>query len=158
MVAGSRAWSAPLLLLAYVSLATNALKWSLVSCTLALFTNYPHDMATVYRAYRCPEDFNKYCGFHGLPHAAGGGDRRPPSTAKNAWSPADAVAQPGQRPGRPPGTRSCNLNAHCSGTVSGTARGSPTLVTQSARTVHAVVQNPGFAITPLPNGRGNRGR
>ena len=63
MVAGSGAWSAPLLLLAYVALATNALKWSLASYTLALFTNYPHDMATVCRAYRCPEDFNKYCSF-----------------------------------------------------------------------------------------------
>ena len=60
MVAGSGAWSAPLRLLAYVSLATNTLKWFLASYTPALFTHSPHDVPRVYRADRCPEDFNKY--------------------------------------------------------------------------------------------------
>jgi tetratricopeptide (TPR) repeat protein len=60
MILGCGAWSAPLLLLAYFSLASNTLKWSIAFYVLALFFNYPHYMATVYRAYHRSEDFNKY--------------------------------------------------------------------------------------------------
>jgi tetratricopeptide (TPR) repeat protein len=60
MIVGCGAWSAPLLLLAYVSIASNTLKWSIAFYVLALFFNYPHYMATVYRAYHRSEDFNKY--------------------------------------------------------------------------------------------------
>jgi tetratricopeptide (TPR) repeat protein len=60
MIVGCGAWSAPLLLLAYFSVASNTLKWSIAFYVLALFFNYPHYMATVYRAYRRSEDFNKY--------------------------------------------------------------------------------------------------
>ncbi len=60
MIVGCGAWSAPLLLIAYLSVASNTLKWSIAFYVLALFFNYPHYMATVYRAYHRPEEFNKY--------------------------------------------------------------------------------------------------
>jgi tetratricopeptide (TPR) repeat protein len=60
LVVGCSAWSAPLLLLSYVSIASSTRAWSLVFYALALFFNYPHYMATIYRAYRRPEDFQKY--------------------------------------------------------------------------------------------------
>ncbi len=60
MVVGCGAWSAPLLLVSYLAIASNTLKWSIVFYALALFFNYPHYMATVYRAYHRSEDFNKY--------------------------------------------------------------------------------------------------
>jgi len=59
-IVGCGAWSAPLLLLSYFSLASNVRMWSLVFYALALFFNYPHYMATIYRAYRREEDFDKY--------------------------------------------------------------------------------------------------
>jgi len=60
LVVGCSAWSAPLLLLSYVSIASNTRAWSVVFYGLALFFNYPHYMATIYRAYRRPEDLQKY--------------------------------------------------------------------------------------------------
>jgi len=60
MIVGCGAWSAPLLLVSYLSVASNTLKWSIVFYALALFFNYPHYMATVYRAYHRSEDFHKY--------------------------------------------------------------------------------------------------
>jgi len=60
MIVGCGAWSAPLLLVAYLSASSQALTWSIAFYTLALFFNYPHYMATVYRAYHRSEDFNKY--------------------------------------------------------------------------------------------------
>jgi tetratricopeptide (TPR) repeat protein len=60
MIVGCGAWSAPLLLLAYFSVAWNTLQWSIAFYGLALFLNYPHYMATVYRAYHRSEDFHKY--------------------------------------------------------------------------------------------------
>src|SRR5437868_4093802 len=60
MIVGCGAWSAPLLLVSYLSVASNTLKWSIAFYALALFFNYPHYMATVYRAYHRSEDFNKY--------------------------------------------------------------------------------------------------
>ena len=59
-IVGCGAWSAPLLLFAYFSFASGALKWSIAFYVLALFINYPHYMATLYRAYHRSEEFNKY--------------------------------------------------------------------------------------------------
>jgi tetratricopeptide (TPR) repeat protein len=60
LIVGCGAWSAPLLLVSYVSLAPSARTWSVVFYVLALFFNYPHYMATIYRAYHRAEDFHKY--------------------------------------------------------------------------------------------------
>jgi tetratricopeptide (TPR) repeat protein len=60
LIVGCGAWSAPLLLLAYFSSAASTLTWSIVFYVLAFFFNYPHYMATIYRAYHTQEDFNKY--------------------------------------------------------------------------------------------------
>src|ERR1700728_1699205 len=59
LIVGCGAWSAPLLLLSYFSLASNARAWSVAFYGLALFLNYPHYMATIYRAYHRSEDFQK---------------------------------------------------------------------------------------------------
>jgi len=60
LVVGCGAWSVPLLLLAYFTSASSTLTWSIAFYVLALFFNYPHYMATIYRAYHTEEDFNKY--------------------------------------------------------------------------------------------------
>jgi tetratricopeptide (TPR) repeat protein len=60
LVVGCGAWSAPLLLLSYFSSDSNARAWSVAFYALALFFNYPHYMATIYRAYHRAEDFQKY--------------------------------------------------------------------------------------------------
>ena len=60
LIVGCGAWSAPLLLISYFSLATSARTWSVIFYVLALFFNYPHYMATIYRAYHRAEDFHKY--------------------------------------------------------------------------------------------------
>ena len=60
IIVGCGAWSAPLLLIAYLSASSKTLTWSVAFYVLALFFNYPHYMATVYRAYHRSEDFNKY--------------------------------------------------------------------------------------------------
>jgi tetratricopeptide (TPR) repeat protein len=60
LIVGCGAWSAPLLLISYLSLASSARTWSIVFYALALFFNYPHYMATIYRAYHREEDFQKY--------------------------------------------------------------------------------------------------
>jgi tetratricopeptide (TPR) repeat protein len=60
LIVGCGAWSAPLLLLSYFSLASSVRTWSVVFYALALFFNYPHYMATIYRAYHRSEDFQKY--------------------------------------------------------------------------------------------------
>lgn len=117
MVAGSGAWSAPLLLLAYVSLATNTLKWSLASYTLALFTKLPARHGDGVPRLPLPGGLQQVLELHGAPHAAGGGDRRPPSTAKKAWSRRTRSRNRVNAQARPPGTRSCNLKVDCTGTV-----------------------------------------
>ena len=48
------------ILLAYFSSAASTLAWSVLFYMLALFFNYPHYMATIYRAYHTKEDFEKY--------------------------------------------------------------------------------------------------
>ncbi|HMD18502.1 MAG TPA: hypothetical protein VKH18_17685 [Terriglobales bacterium] len=60
LIVGCGAWSVPLLLLAYFSSAASTLTWSVLFYVLALFFNYPHYMATIYRAYHTKEDFEKY--------------------------------------------------------------------------------------------------
>ena len=60
LVVGCGAWSVPLLLLSYFSIASSARAWSVAFYALALFFNYPHYMATIYRAYHRAEDFQKY--------------------------------------------------------------------------------------------------
>jgi tetratricopeptide (TPR) repeat protein len=60
LVVGCGAWSIPLLLLSYSSLASRTRAWSVAFYALALFFNYPHYMATIYRAYHREEDFQKY--------------------------------------------------------------------------------------------------
>ena len=60
LIVGCGAWSVPLLLLAYFSSAGSTLTWSVLFYMLALFFNYPHYMATIYRAYHTKEDFEKY--------------------------------------------------------------------------------------------------
>lgn len=60
LIVGCGAWSVPLLLISYLSLASSARTWSVVFYALALFFNYPHYMATIYRAYYRAEDFQKY--------------------------------------------------------------------------------------------------
>jgi len=60
LLVGCGAWSAPLLLLAYYLAKTDSHAWSLTFYFLALFFNYPHFMATVYRAYHTRQEFSKY--------------------------------------------------------------------------------------------------
>lgn len=60
LIVGCGAWSAPLLLVSYAALASKTLTWSVAFYALALFFNYPHYMATIYRAYHRAEDFQKY--------------------------------------------------------------------------------------------------
>jgi tetratricopeptide (TPR) repeat protein len=60
LIVGCGAWSAPLLLLSYFSAASSTQSWSVIFYVLAFFFNYPHYMATIYRAYHRAEDFHKY--------------------------------------------------------------------------------------------------
>jgi len=60
LIVGCGAWSAPLLLVSYWAVASSARTWSVVFYALAFLFNYPHYMATIYRAYHRAEDFEKY--------------------------------------------------------------------------------------------------
>ena len=60
LIIGCGAWSAPLLLLAYYCSSNYPQGVSIAFYGLALIFNYPHYMATIYRAYRTHEDFVKY--------------------------------------------------------------------------------------------------
>jgi tetratricopeptide (TPR) repeat protein len=60
LIVGCGAWSAPLLLLTYFLKQDNAQAWPLAFYFLALFFNYPHFMATIYRAYHTQSEFAKY--------------------------------------------------------------------------------------------------
>jgi tetratricopeptide (TPR) repeat protein len=60
LIVGCGAWSAPLLLLTYFIKQNNSQAWPLVFYFLALFFNYPHFMATIYRAYHTRSEFAKY--------------------------------------------------------------------------------------------------
>jgi tetratricopeptide (TPR) repeat protein len=60
LVVGCAAWSAPLLLLSGRSMEVDARGWAVVFYALALVFNYPHYMATVYRAYHTRSEFARY--------------------------------------------------------------------------------------------------
>jgi len=60
LLIGCGGWSAPLLLVALVANRAQTQQWSLTFYFLALLFNYPHFMATVYRAYHTHEQFEKY--------------------------------------------------------------------------------------------------
>lgn len=60
LIVGCGAWSAPLLLISYFSIASSARAWAVAFYALALLFNYPHFMATIYRAYHRAEDIQKY--------------------------------------------------------------------------------------------------
>ena len=60
LIVGCGAWTAPLLLVSYWTITSNTRTWALAFYALALFFNYPHYMATIYRAYHREEDFNRY--------------------------------------------------------------------------------------------------
>jgi tetratricopeptide (TPR) repeat protein len=59
-VVGCGAWSAPLLAIAMWMAPQTTHFWVVAFYSLALIFNYPHFMATVYRAYHTREDFEKY--------------------------------------------------------------------------------------------------
>jgi tetratricopeptide (TPR) repeat protein len=60
LIVGCGAWSALLLLLAYPFGSGNRLFVSTAFYGLALVFNYPHFMATIYRAYGSRQDFSRY--------------------------------------------------------------------------------------------------
>jgi tetratricopeptide (TPR) repeat protein len=60
LTVGCGAWSAPLLAIAFFLPATHAHGWAVAFYLLAIVFNYPHFMATIYRAYHTRENFNKY--------------------------------------------------------------------------------------------------
>lgn len=60
LIVGCGAWSAPLLLITYYAAGSSMMAWSVAFYALALFFNFPHYMATIYRAYHTREDFEKY--------------------------------------------------------------------------------------------------
>jgi tetratricopeptide (TPR) repeat protein len=60
LLVGCGAWSAPLLLFAALLTPSHAHAWAIAFYALATVFNYPHFMATEYRAYRSREDFQKY--------------------------------------------------------------------------------------------------
>ena len=60
LLVGCGGWSAPLLLVAFFATQSHAQEWSVAFYFLALFFNYPHFMATVYRAYHTREQFERY--------------------------------------------------------------------------------------------------
>jgi tetratricopeptide (TPR) repeat protein len=60
LLVGCGAWSAPLLLLAFYTTNTYSRTWAVAFYFLALLCNYPHFMATVYRAYHTRTEFEKY--------------------------------------------------------------------------------------------------
>jgi len=60
LLIGCGAWSAPLLLLTAFVATGKAAQWSFVFYLLALLFNYPHFMATAYRAYRSYDELTRY--------------------------------------------------------------------------------------------------
>ncbi len=55
-----RGWSAPLLLAGFYFANPQQRGWTVAFYFLALLSNYPHFMATVYRAYHTRDEFEKY--------------------------------------------------------------------------------------------------
>src|SRR5271155_35284 len=60
LLVGCGAWSAPLLAIAAWLTPSHGHAWAVAFYLLALAFNYPHFMATVYRAYHTRADFEKY--------------------------------------------------------------------------------------------------
>jgi len=60
LLVGCGGWSAPLLLLAFYTTSSYSRAWAVAFYFLALICNYPHFMATVYRAYHTHTEFEKY--------------------------------------------------------------------------------------------------
>jgi tetratricopeptide (TPR) repeat protein len=60
LLVGCGAWSAPLLLLALYAPGASPRAWAITFYFLALLLNYPHFMATVYRAYHTQTEFQRY--------------------------------------------------------------------------------------------------
>jgi|HubBroStandDraft_6_1064221.scaffolds.fasta_scaffold00179_27 tetratricopeptide (TPR) repeat protein len=60
LLVGCGAWSAPLLLLTILVSPARTAQWSFAFYFLALLFNYPHFMATIYRAYHSYDEFTKY--------------------------------------------------------------------------------------------------
>ena len=60
LLVGCGAWSLPLLALTFWLSHTEAVYVSFAFYFLGVFCNQPHYMATIYRAYRTREEFNKY--------------------------------------------------------------------------------------------------
>jgi tetratricopeptide (TPR) repeat protein len=60
LLVGCGAWSAPLLLLTALLAGGKAAQWSFAFYLLALLFNYPHFMATAYRAYRSYDELTRY--------------------------------------------------------------------------------------------------
>src|SRR5271167_743593 len=60
LMVGCGAWSAPLLLAGFYFANSYGRAWSVAFYFLALLANYPHFMATVYRAYHTRGEFEKY--------------------------------------------------------------------------------------------------
>jgi len=60
LLIGCGAWSAPLLLLTTLVAGSKAAEWSFAFYLLALLFNYPHFMATAYRAYRSYDELTRY--------------------------------------------------------------------------------------------------
>jgi tetratricopeptide (TPR) repeat protein len=60
LIVGCGAWSAPLLLVGFLTTGSYDRAWSVAFYFLALLSNYPHFMATVYRAYHTRDEFQKY--------------------------------------------------------------------------------------------------
>lgn len=60
LTVGCGAWTAPLLLAGFYFANSYGRGWSVAFYFLALLSNYPHFMATVYRAYHTRDEFEKY--------------------------------------------------------------------------------------------------
>ncbi|MGD0404642.1 MAG: tetratricopeptide repeat protein [Candidatus Acidiferrales bacterium] len=60
LLVGCGAWSAPLLGVAMLMSPTHTHGWVVAFYALATVFNYPHFMATIYRAYHTRENFEKY--------------------------------------------------------------------------------------------------
>jgi len=60
LLVGCGAWSAPLLAVATWMTPAHAHPWTVTFYALAIVFNYPHFMATIYRAYHTRDNFEKY--------------------------------------------------------------------------------------------------
>ena len=60
LLVGCGGWSAPLLAVALLMTSAHTHAWAMAFYLLAIVFNYPHFMATIYRAYHTREDFEKY--------------------------------------------------------------------------------------------------